>query len=99
LEWCNVTWWTLDQSWNTRVWILWLLHVSIILEKSLLKNIFNKGREGSGGRALGHGGATITGSMTVEKCVASCSIAGYSLAGVEYAGECCKCQRHILNDS
>lgn len=46
-------------------------------------------REGNGGRALAIGGA-VTGDMTVAKCVSACKLAGYSLSGVEYAGECCK---------
>lgn len=29
------------------------------------------------------------GAMTVEACQSACSAAGYSLAGVEYAQECC----------
>ena len=44
------------------------------------------------GRTLGNlvqipGGAA---AMTIEACITSCSAAGYSLAGVEYGGECCK---------
>jgi glucan 1,3-beta-glucosidase len=30
-------------------------------------------------------------AMTVESCTAGCHAAGYVLAGLEYAGECCKC--------
>lgn len=28
--------------------------------------------------------------MTVALCTAACKTAGYTLAGVEYSGECCK---------
>jgi glucan 1,3-beta-glucosidase len=31
-----------------------------------------------------------TAAMTIEACITVCQAAGYSLAGVEYAGECCK---------
>jgi hypothetical protein len=31
-----------------------------------------------------------TASMTIEACITVCQAGGYSLAGVEYAGECCK---------
>jgi hypothetical protein len=44
------------------------------------------------GRALPHG-VTVPGGtnyMTNEVCQASCLRAGYSIAGTEYAGECCK---------
>lgn len=34
------------------------------------------------------GGAS---AMTIEACQSTCLAAGYSLAGVEYADECCKC--------
>jgi glucan 1,3-beta-glucosidase len=30
-------------------------------------------------------------AMTVELCESTCLAAGYKLAGVEYADECCKC--------
>jgi hypothetical protein len=30
------------------------------------------------------------GATTIQACVAACSALGYSLAGVEYANECCK---------
>ncbi len=30
-------------------------------------------------------------AMTVELCELTCLAAGYTLAGVEYADECCKC--------
>lgn len=39
-------------------------------------------------RTLGH--PYPANPMTVEKCLASCQAAGYILAGVEYAQECCK---------
>jgi hypothetical protein len=44
------------------------------------------------GRALPHGEAVPGGSnyMTNDACQASCLAAGYSIAGTEYAGECCK---------
>ncbi|OCK86428.1 WSC-domain-containing protein [Lepidopterella palustris CBS 459.81] len=38
-------------------------------------------------RTLANLGA-FTGDLTIEKCLASCSTAGYSLAGVEYGVEC-----------
>ena len=42
-------------------------------------------------RSLGHGMSVPGGAaaMTVEACEAVCLAAGYILAGVEYAGECC----------
>lgn len=30
-------------------------------------------------------------AMTIELCQSTCLAAGYSLAGVEYADECCEC--------
>jgi hypothetical protein len=47
--------------------------------------------EGTTGRTLTNGLATTGGSnaMTVALCLTACQNAGYSLAGVEYAGECC----------
>jgi glucan 1,3-beta-glucosidase len=30
------------------------------------------------------------GATTIQSCVAACSALGYSLAGIEYANECCK---------
>ena len=43
-----------------------------------------------GGRTLRYGKAVTGGAqnMTVENCVTSCKKAGYTIAGVEYAGEC-----------
>ena len=49
--------------------------------------------EGTTGRTLTYGvpGSVIDGSaMTVALCVAACKQAGYALAGVEYASQCCK---------
>ena len=46
-------------------------------------------REGNGGRALVNG-APFTGGLTIAKCVTACKSAGYSLAGAEYGGECCR---------
>ena len=48
-------------------------------------------REGTNGRALGNymtvaGGQPAT---TVALCIAACKNAGYSMAGMEYADECC----------
>jgi hypothetical protein len=31
-----------------------------------------------------------TGATTIESCLSACKASGYSLAGVEYANECCK---------
>ncbi|KAJ9116297.1 hypothetical protein QFC22_004737 [Naganishia vaughanmartiniae] len=39
------------------------------------------------GRTLQYGVA-VTGGMTIEKCLAACLAAKYTIAGVEYAGEC-----------
>ena len=36
------------------------------------------------------------GAMTVELCEATCKSAGYTLAGLEYSGECCKCVVFLL---
>lgn len=49
--------------------------------------------EGTTGRALPNGVTTTGGSskMTVDLCTQACQAAGYVLAGVEYAQECCKC--------
>ncbi|KAH6711606.1 hypothetical protein BKA61DRAFT_554745 [Leptodontidium sp. MPI-SDFR-AT-0119] len=54
--------------------------------------------EGTTGRALDHGLAVVGGSnnMSVSNCVAACQGAGYSLAGVEYSGEC-YCDNSIVN--
>ena len=44
------------------------------------------------GRALPNGEAVTGGStaMTNELCQAACLAACYTIAGTEYAGECCK---------
>jgi len=44
------------------------------------------------GRALPHGEAVPggTNAMTNELCIETCLQAGFSIAGTEYAGECCK---------
>lgn len=49
-------------------------------------------REGTTGRALPNGVTTAGGSaeMTVDLCLAACQADDYVLAGMEYAGECCK---------
>jgi hypothetical protein len=39
---------------------------------------------------------TITSAMTVELCLAACQAAGFTLAGLEYAGEC-YCDTKIAN--
>lgn len=46
------------------------------------------------GRALPNGEAVPGGTdaMTNELCQAACEAAGFSIAGTEYAGECCKYQ-------
>lgn len=46
------------------------------------------------GRALPNGEAVTGGSaaMTNELCQSACQAAGFSMAGTEYAGECCKRQ-------
>jgi hypothetical protein len=31
----------------------------------------------------------VTGQVTIESCTAACLNAGFSLAGAEYAGQCC----------
>ena len=45
-----------------------------------------------GDRTLANEVATTNGSsaMTVALCVEACQAAGFSLAGVEYADQCCK---------
>jgi glucan 1,3-beta-glucosidase len=45
-----------------------------------------------GGRTLMNGVQVPGGAsaMTIELCEATCKSAGYTLAGVEYSGECCK---------
>lgn len=47
------------------------------------------------GRALPNGEAVPggTNAMTNEICQSTCLAAGYSIAGTEYAGECCKFYR------
>jgi hypothetical protein len=47
-------------------------------------------REGVNGRALPNGVAVTGGKATVALCVAACKAAGFSMAGIEYANECCK---------
>lgn len=46
-----------------------------------------------GGRTLVNGVQVEGGStaMSVELCQAACKANGYSIAGVEYSGECCRC--------
>jgi hypothetical protein len=48
-------------------------------------------REGTTGRALTDGVAVPGGpsNMTVDLCTSTCQAAGYVLAGVEFAQECC----------
>jgi glucan 1,3-beta-glucosidase len=43
------------------------------------------------GRTLGHGEPVPGGAsaMTIEACQTVCQTLGYTLAGVEYADECC----------
>lgn len=53
--------------------------------------------EGTTGRALTYGAGGIPGDqMTVSKCTAACKTAGYTMAGVEYSGEC-YCDNSIAN--
>jgi hypothetical protein len=47
-------------------------------------------REGVNGRALGNGVAVTGGKATVALCIAACKAAGFSIAGIEYANECCE---------
>jgi hypothetical protein len=44
------------------------------------------------GRALPNGESVTGGSaaMTNELCQSACQAAGFTIAGTEYAGECCK---------
>ncbi|KAF8860305.1 hypothetical protein BDZ45DRAFT_741435 [Acephala macrosclerotiorum] len=48
--------------------------------------------EGIHGTALPHKAVTTggRGALTVHACTTACQAAGYTLAGVEYAKECCK---------
>jgi hypothetical protein len=49
-------------------------------------------REGTNGRALTNY-VTVAGGQpatTVALCIAACKGAGYSIAGLEYADECCE---------
>lgn len=48
--------------------------------------------EGTTGRCLPNPVA-VTGGMTVGLCVQACKTAGYSMAGIEYASECCRYSR------
>lgn len=54
--------------------------------------------EGNGGRTLGYGMQVPGGgnNMTVENCQTVCLASKYTLAGVEYAGECCKYFGQVL---
>ena len=54
-----------------------------------------------GGRTLVNGEGVPGGasSMTVEACQSTCLGLGYSLAGVEYADECCKSHTKILSST
>jgi glucan 1,3-beta-glucosidase len=47
--------------------------------------------DGVGGRTLGNGEAVPGGAsaMTIEACQTVCHGLGYTLAGLEYADECC----------
>jgi hypothetical protein len=35
---------------------------------------------------------SVIGSKTVENCVKACGVAGYTIAGLELAQECCTCR-------
>lgn len=64
-----------------------------MLQVSLLKSSMNPElsricTSDSATRALPHG-TGVTGSVTVESCTTACYNAGYPLAGMEYADECC----------
>lgn len=50
------------------------------------------------GRALPNGESVTGGSaaMTNELCQSACLTAGFSIAGTEYAGECCKGSPSLL---
>jgi hypothetical protein len=50
------------------------------------------------GRALPNGEAVTggTNAMTNELCQSACQAAGFTIAGTEYAGECCKGRYFIL---
>jgi WSC domain len=50
------------------------------------------------GRALPNGEQVPGGSgaMTNELCESTCLAAGFSIAGTEYAGECCMCLQFCL---
>jgi hypothetical protein len=56
------------------------------------RTMLTRYREGTSGRALTNGVAVTGGStaLSVTLCVSACKNAGYSMAGVEYADECCK---------
>jgi hypothetical protein len=55
------------------------------------KPVTNRVRsEGTTGRALAYAAGINGAQMTVGLCTAACKTAGYTLAGVEYSGECCK---------
>jgi hypothetical protein len=56
-------------------------------------------REGTNGRALTNY-VTVAGGQpatTVALCIAACMGAGYSMAGLEYADECCECSSCALD--
>lgn len=56
------------------------------------KSVHNS--EGTTGRALPNGLAGVPpAEMTVAKCISGCNAAGNVFAGVEYGGECCKCEK------
>lgn len=63
-----------------------MLHVSI-LPNTRLRYTLTDRSEGQGGRLLIY--QVIASFMTVDICTAACQEGGYSLAGVEYADECC----------
>lgn len=49
------------------------------------------GSEGTTGRALTFQlGSVPNAQMTVAACTSGCKAAGYTFAGVEFGGECCK---------
>ncbi len=56
-----------------------------------MRIIDNQCREGTTGRALSTMATGVAAAdMTVARCVQACKSAGLSMAGIEYAQECCK---------
>lgn len=68
-------------------------HASAMIEARSNWNFLGCYTDNVSGRALPNGEAVPGGSgaMTNELCQASCLAAGFSIAGTEYGGECCRC--------